>query len=225
MSNDQNLTALISNAVSVKMTPEFVEKEVNSRVEKLIIEVIDRAMRTYSNTGKEVERAVGEALKVDRLDLPSYGGMVSKILKAQIEAKVSDLVSGRLAADMDELLKLAPKQIKLSEIAEDMLRQFDRDDKWGHVITVHLEEEKYGSRFLYLDEDTHHDFHNRRNARHNLLISSDGTIFSAVVDNRDLKDTRHIGVSFGLAQKIRAWVACGTKIELDYENVCTSIGD
>jgi len=32
-------------------------------------------------------------------------------------ARLSEVIAGRLAADMDELLRLAPKEVKLSEIA------------------------------------------------------------------------------------------------------------
>ena len=78
-----NLTNLISAAVAAKMTPDFIEKEVNSRVEKLVIECIDRSFRSYSDTAKQVEEAVTAALKVDRLDLPSYGAMVTAMLKSR----------------------------------------------------------------------------------------------------------------------------------------------
>lgn len=225
MSNEQNFTSLISAAVTAKMTPDFIENEVNTRVEKLIVECISNAMRTYSDTGKEIERAVKEALKVDRLDLPSYGSMVTKILKAQIETQCSELVAGRLAADMAELLNLAPKEIKLSKIAKEMIERHGRDGGYGQVITVIVKESDYGYVELYLDEDVVYKDHEKYQCRHHVHIDRDGKIFSATVDSRPLKDTQHIGRSYGLGQMIRAWVACGTKIEIDIEYVETSVGD
>lgn len=225
MSENDKLSGLISAAVAAKLTPDFIEKEVNSRVEKLIIEVIDRMLRTYSDTGKEIERAVGEALRVERLDLPSYGSIVTAMLKAQIEARVSELVSGRLAADMEELLNLAPKEVKLSEIAAEMLKRHEDMGKYGDVITVHVEETEYGSTWLYLDEDRHHRPHDKHLCAHRLLISKGGTISSATINHHPAIDTQYIGMSYGLAQKIRAWVACGTVIVLDEDCVNISIGD
>lgn len=222
---NENLSGLISAAVSAKMTPDFIEKEVNTRVEKLIVESIDRALRSYGETGKLIEKAVEDALRVDRLDLPSYGSTVTAILKAQIEARVSELVSGRLSADMEELLSLAPKEVKLSKIAEEMLEQHKNDGKWGEVITVHVGETEYSTTWLYLDENDHYEPRDKYKCAHHLLVRKDGTIASATVDGRALNDTKHIGRSYGLGQKIRAWVACGTKIELDEDYVCVSVGD
>lgn len=225
---DENLSTLISKAVAAKMTPAFIEKEVDSRVEKLVVECIDKAFRSYSDLSKMIEAAVSEALAVGRLDLPSYGSVISSMLKAQIEATVAPLVAGRLAADMEELLSLAPKQVKLSKIAEEML-QYRRDyggDAWGDVITVHLQRSDYGSAWLYLDDEAHHDSSRAQyDSKYRLLISKDGTISSATIGDRRLFDARHIGASYGLEQKIRAWVACGTAIELDEDFVSISLGD
>lgn len=220
-----NFTNLISAAVTAKMTPDFIEKEVNSRVEKLVVECIDKAFRSYSDTAKQVEEAVTAALKVDKLDLPSYGAMVTAMLKSQIETVVSPLVSGRLAADMEDLLKLAPTEIKLSEIVNDMRQEHEGGDKWGDVITVILEEPSYRSRWLYLDEEDHYDDRNKHKCRHRLLLNEDGTVSGGWIDTKDLTKSTWIGRSYGLGQRLRAFIACNTKIILDIDDVVTSVGD
>lgn len=214
---------LISNAVAAKMTPDFIEKEVNTRVEKLIIESIDSALRGYSKTGKQIEEAVENALRVDRLDLPAYGHVVSQILKVQIEAKVSELVSGQLAKDMDELLSLAPKEVKLSEIAKQMLER--SSEEWGECITVIVETTEFGSTWVYLDEDEVIDERNKYQCKHHFGVGKDGHIYGATVDGRAQQDTKNIGRSYGIGQMLRAYVACGTKIILDEEFVERGKGD
>ncbi len=216
---------LISDAVAAKMTPEFIEKEVATRVDKLIVESVDRALRSYSDTGKLIEKAVEDALRVDRLDLPSYGSTVLQILKAQIEATVAPLVAGRLSADMQELLSLAPKSIKLSEIADEMRKEHEGGDSYGDVITVEVKHNEYGSTWIYLDEETHHERRAEMETSHRLLIGKDGIISGGWLDKRPLKDTSHIGRSYGLSQRLRAYVACGTQIIIDEDAVCTSVGD
>lgn len=133
---------LISAAVASKMTPEFVEKQVNSRLEKLVVEAVDSALCRFSNTGKMIEKAVHEALRVDRLDLPSYGSVVAGMLKSQIESQVSVLVAGKLAEDMAELLSIAPSEIKLSEIADGMRERHvgSHDHAYGPIISIVVEE-------------------------------------------------------------------------------------
>lgn len=220
----KDLGNLISQAVAARMTPEFVEAEVNARVDKLITEAVDRALRSYSDTGKLIEKEIKAALHVDRLDLPSYGSTVCAILKAQIEARVSPLVSERLAADMDELLSLVPAEVKLSEIAADMLRTHE-DEGYGEVITVIVERNDFGSMWIYLDEGEHYSDHDKYRCDHRLLVGKDGKISCATLGGRDTKDIRYIGRSYGLEQKIRAMVACGSKLIIDEDYVVTSVGD
>ncbi|KEZ17696.1 hypothetical protein CP98_03179 [Sphingobium yanoikuyae] len=216
---------LIADAVTAKMTPDFIEKEVNSRVEKLIVECIDKSFRSYSDTAKQVEEAVTLALRVENLDLPSYGDMVTRMIKSQIEAVVSPIVAGRLAEDVEGLLKLAPKEIKLSEIANDMRKRHEDEDKWGRVITVIVDDSYYGSPWLYLDDQNHYEDREKSRCAHRLLINKDGTISGGWIDDKDLAKGAWFGRSYGLAQRLRAYIACGTKIILDIDDVVTSVGD
>lgn len=219
-----DLSGLISSAVVAKMTPEFIEKEVNTRVEKLIIESIDKALRTYSKTGAMIDKAIGDALRVDRLDLPTYGNVVAGMVKAQIEAKVAPLIAGRLAEDLDELLNLAPKEVKLSEIAAEMCKRHEGQG-YGGVITVIVEHNDYGSAWVYLDGEHVYDERNKYRCDYRLLIGKDGKISDATLREHDIKSSKHFGSSYGLEQKIRAYFACGTTIILDEDAVITSVGD
>lgn len=217
-----DLTNLISNAVAAKLTPDFIENEINTRVEKLIVESINSALRSYSETGKLIEKAVSDALRVDSIDLPAYGETVCKILKAQIEARVSDLVSGQLAKDMDELLNLAPKEVKLSEIAEWML-EYNRERGEGG-ITVIVERDDYGYSTIYLDErrlEKPQRKYDCRDCRYSLSVDKYGKIYTAKIDKKDVRDVERIGRSYGIAQKISAYVACGTKMIIDEDDVVT----
>ena len=219
-----DLGKIVSEAVAARMTPEFVEQEVNARVDKLIAEAVDRALRSYSDTGQLIQKAVEDALRVDAIDLPNYGHIVCGILKTQIESRVAPLVSGQLTKDMEELLSLAPKEVRLSELAELMLRRHEGEG-YGEVITVIVGENRYSSTWVYLDEDHHYGAHDKYKCAHSLLVRDDGTISSATLGGRTLTDQNHIGRSYGLEQRIRAMVACGSKLILDEDAVATSIGD
>lgn len=214
---------LITDAVTTRLTPEFIEKEVHTRVDKLIVESIDRALRTYSDTGQMIEKAVADALRVERLDLPTYGNMVAAMVKSQIEATVAPLIAGRLAQDVDELLKLAPASIKLSQIAAAMLAQ--HEDSYGEVITVIVERSEYGSTWVYLDDESVVEDRLKYNCNYRLLIGKDGKIASATLRQHDINSTKHFGNSYGLEQRLRAYFACGTVIEIDEDAVVTSVGD
>ncbi len=218
-----DMSNMIAAAVAAKLTPEFVEKEIDARVGKLVVDAIDSALRSYSDTGKLIEKSVADALRVESLDLPSYGTTVAAMVKAQVEARVSDLVAGKLAEDVDDLLKLAPKTIKLSEIAADMLKR--HDEGFGEVITVIVQRNEYGGAHIYLDDEQVIAERDRYRSEVSMYVGSDGTIANASIRERDIKSTQALGSRYGLAQKIRAFYACGTVIEVDEDSVVTSIGD
>lgn len=219
-----DFTSLIADAVAAKMTPEFIEKEVGARVDKLLVESVDSALRSYSDTGKQIREAVENALRVEGLDLPTYGQVVAQMLKVQIEDRVSALVSGQLAKDMDELLSLAPREVKLSEIAKQMLDEH-ADDEWGDLITVIVEDDTHGYSRVYLDERGVYEERDKYKCRYRLGVDGKGKIYSASIDDRDLKSSQHIGRSYGVGQMIRAYVACGTTIILDVDSVATGKAD
>lgn len=219
-----DLGALVSQRVAEKLNAEFVEKAVDARVDELVANAVRDALQSYSDTGKLVREAVSNALRVNNLDLPAYGGTVAQILKTQIEAKVAELVAGRLAADMDELLSLAPKEIKLSEIADAMREQHD-GEAYGEVITVIVGDNRYGSTWVYLDDREVRSEREKHICPHQLLIGEDGVICAGRIGGSDVKAGNDIGRFYGLDQKLRAYVACGTKIILDEDDVVTSVGD
>jgi hypothetical protein len=217
--SDNALSGLISAAVAAKMTPEFIEKEVDTRVEKLLIESVNQALGMYSETGKLIKEAVADALRVDRLDLPTYGNVVAAMLRKQIEAKVAPLIAGQLAVDMDELLNLAPQELKLSAIADEMRKDRDRNKFGGHGLTVLVERHTYGSASVYLDERESYEQQDRHSCEFSMHIGEDGKILGATLRGHDLKSATSIGRNYGLGQKIRAWFACGTIIHIDEKNV------
>ncbi|QBQ49061.1 hypothetical protein [Brevundimonas naejangsanensis] len=216
---------LINRAVAETMTPDFVKAQVATRVEKLVVEAVDAALRSYSDIGKQIKEAVEASLKVNDLNLPSYGLLVTGMIEKQVKDHAGALIDARLAEDIRDLLNIAPAEIRLSAIAEEMIKGQLGGDGYGDVITVIVEHNEYGSTWLYLDEEQHHSDRDKYQCRHSLLLSKDGTISSARIDKRDLKDTEHIGRSWSLGDKIRAYYAAGTRIILDEDAVVTSVGD
>lgn len=225
-----DLSQIINQSVTAKLSAEFVQKQVDERVDKLVRDAIDSALSTYSDTGKLIKAAVKDALRVNRLDLPSYGATITQMLASKVEELVSEQIAGRLTEDMRELLALAPKTIKLSEIAKAMLER--HDDKYGEVITVIVHRNEYDSIWLHLDEAAHYEDRDRHKARCCILLGKDGTIFSGTLSGREIKATQtfgkhvHIGPSgYGLELDLLSYYACGTVIEIDEDAVVTSVGD
>lgn len=217
-------TDLINRAVAEIMTPDFVKSQIATRVQKLVVEAVDDALRSYSDIGKQIKEAVAASLKVNDLNLPSYGLLVTGMIEQQVKTHAGALIDARLTEDIRELLSIAPAEIKLSAIAKDMI-EGRHDDGYGEVITVIVERNEYGSTWLYLDEEKHLASRDKYQCRFSLLLNEDGTISCATLEKRDLKNIQHLGRHWGLGDKIRAYYAAGTKIILDEDAVATSVGD
>lgn len=215
------LTGLIQQHLSQTLTEEFVSKMVEQRVHDLIKQSLDEAMGRYNDLGKMLREALTQSLKVVKLDLPSYGSIISNILKERISESVSDLVKARLEQDLNELLHLAPDAIKLSELAKTLVDESYNDDHHSRIITVVLDTSRSYATYLYLDEDHHYsDMDAKDRARFSLVIGEDGRISSFT--DRQQGGYKHVGTKYGLARKLEAYYACATVIDLDIDEVVLS---
>jgi hypothetical protein len=224
---DKSMAVLIANAIDQQMKPENIEPKISAAVEAMISDLVKNSLRTYSDNGKLIEEAIKESLKIGTLNLPSYGTTVCTILKAQIEAKVSPLISEQLTKDMDDLLNLAPKELYLSEIVKDMLeRHCDYDDGcYEQDLVTCIVDRSETSTHIYLDEDDHHE--KKYLCAISLFLDEDGSIISGSTKDRialrarSLDTSVDFGRAYSLEQKVRAWWACGTKVIVDEYEVST----
>jgi len=233
---------LIQEALNKAVTPEVVRTKVEEHVDKLVGDAITAGLSSWSSTGSTLKEAVTESLRVgDRLNIPSYGHVVSQILERQIQATVSDVIAAKLHGDMEGLLTLAPKRVKLSELVEGLLGHAEEDS--GEVSEVHcdIHWNEYDSAWLSLSKEVPQR-HQQADIR--LLVSlekkedgkdREGKISLGSVGGSDLKkDTRfgygtdyatskaRFGSWFGFEQKVLSMYAVGTVIELDEDAVVTS---
>lgn len=225
-----DLAKIITDSVSAIASPEIIREKVDKAVDKLVTAIITDELRSYGEISKTIKEALKESLQVTDLNLPSYSTMITQMLRTQIEAQVSPLIAGALAKDMEDILSLAPKTVKLSEIVEDMMENYlaYEDGTYGDIVTCIVEVSNYGSTWIYLDDTKHYSRSNKYQCDCRILLSKDGTISSASFRNIDITGKRRspdggfaVGSVYGLAQKIQAYHACGTVIEVDEDNVST----
>lgn len=207
-----DLNDLVLEAVAASMTKERVAAAVEQHVDELIKSALRDALSYYSETGKAIKAAVENSLKVRDLDLPEYGFMVTQMAQALIEKHAADMIKGALSADMESLLKLAPKTVKLSEITEAM---FKDDDELEEITLILKEPSDFKSRWLYLSPEVC----DQSRCEIQVLLSEDGTISAGWLAGKDLKTKKSFGNFYGLEQKFRSYYACGTVIVLDEDNV------
>jgi hypothetical protein len=242
---------LVQDALNAAATPEKIAAKVQAHVDKAVDQAIADAMYSYSDTGKVVKAALTDSLRVNNLNLPSYGHVVAQIVERQIQARVSEVVAAKLSADLENLLTLAPKRAKLSELVEELLGKEDEggcscdgpasihfEVEWsdGSFCHVYISKEKPRSKW---EADIRLMFHLPKKvdayARGEAI---EAPIWTGHVKGSDLKKDVRFGYGadypkqktefgrwFGFEQKILAMYACGTVIEIDEDAVVTSRGD
>lgn len=237
---------LVQAALNRAVTPDAVQAKVDKAVSDMVDSTISDALGRWSDTGKAIKAAVTDSLRVgDGLNLPSYGNTVCQILEAQIQARVSEVVAAKLQEDMEKLLTLAPKAVKLSDLIEQLLEGEDDPCSCEPTsISMHLEYTEYRGARLYIHSESpapsHHYEYDIRlyftllqpTKNHTSDEVPAGTIHTGNVKGTDLKkdiqfgygsvskaERRHFGRWFAFEQKILSMYAVGTVITLD-EDCC-----
>ncbi|MEN5084306.1 hypothetical protein ABE438_17635 [Bosea sp. TWI1241] len=222
----QNLTDFILAEVHRQTSEEALRKVVAEKIGGVVARAVDDSMRTYGGVGQKIAKAVEKALDLgEALDVPSYGHMVTAMLRAKMDEVLGQLVNEKLSAEMTEILKLAPKEVKLSEIVGRLVESEEQDaDRRGESVTCIVEESSAvpGYRHIYIDPEADKRKHS---CDAQIALDSDGKIYGLVIGGRDAKETIVMGRMHGWRKMIFGAYACGSKIILDEDEVVTAIGE
>lgn len=220
----QNLTDFILAEVHRQTSEEAIRSLIEQKIGSTIKAAVESAFRSFGDVGKQIEKAVTSALQIgDTLDVPSYGNMVMALLRVKMDEVLAPLVNERLGAEMAEILKLAPKEVKLSELVKTMIAECDRQDRWGSSVTCIVDESGTpGYRWIYLDQDREKSKHS---CEAQLGVDPDGKIYHLVIDRKDAKTTVVLGAYEAWKKQLFAAYCCGSKLIADEDFVDTGIGD
>lgn len=155
-----SLADLVRTLAVEAMSEERVQERIRQRVNKAIDDAIDSAF-SWGDTQKTIRKAVDDSLRVHDCDLPSYGQAVGTMVSRSIQARVSETIAARLETDIAKMLKLAPKELKLSELVADLWEeQLDPHCACpGETREIHCKVEwhDWGSATVFLDEKPRHN--------------------------------------------------------------------
>lgn len=219
-----SLAAFIVAEVQKQSGEDAVRAVVEKKVAALVVEAIDSAFR-WGDTRKQIEEAVKASLAIDRpLDLPTHGAMIMAILRQKIDAQVHELVAAKLDEEMNQILGMAPKEVKLSDIVELMREDIDEHDRHGTHMTCIIEESDYsaGNFHIYLDpkEDVR-----KYDCNLQMYVENNGKIFSLKSSGKDPKTSIVMGYQYAYQRLPLAAYCCGAKFIVDTQHPNTGIGD
>jgi len=245
-----DIALMASEALAKATTPEAIQPIIEKQISDSVKHAVESATRSYSKFGKELEKKIEEAIGLNDLDLPTYNTLICGIVQQVVDQNVADLVNGRLKSDLEDLLSIAPKTIKLSEIVKWMTDRHEGEG-YGEVVPCEVrDKERYSDSELwgpcwevFLDEDNHYSHRSIEQCEIRLIIdhgikedrsqSNDeirtGTIRQMISNGSSLARTGGGGFTtsrpYGLQQRLLALYAAETVIEIDEDEVAVSVGD
>ncbi|WP_040586055.1 hypothetical protein [Allomesorhizobium alhagi] len=220
-----NIAEFIVAEVHRQTAEAALRAKVEAKIGECVSSAVDSAFRSYGDVGKQIEKAVAASLNIgDRIDVPAYGNMVMAVLRAKMDEVLGELVNNRLAAEMNDILSIAPKEVKLSAVVEAMIDDIDKHDRYGTYATCILEESEHVSGYwtIYLDPSSDVK---KYDCALRISVTGEGAIYSLVCDRKDAKTTVVMGGMDTYQKMVFAAYCCGSKFIIDDPEPSTGIGD
>ncbi|CAN7300630.1 hypothetical protein LJR231_001527 [Phyllobacterium sp. LjRoot231] len=212
------------------------EDKLRAHVEKKIGEAIEGAVndafRSYGSVNKQIEQVVQKALDIGqyKLDVPAYGNMVMALLRAKMDETLSGLINAKISEEMAEILSIAPKELKLSQVVETMVKYVEENSagRYGASVTCLVEEAYPDSSVLqgylkvYLDEEERVQ---PKACAVQITVTPEGKFSSLTIEGMDAKTSIKLGPWRSWQKLIFAAYCSGSTFIVDEDHVSTNIGD
>lgn len=212
-----NLQDYILAEVTRKTSEEHIRTLIDKKIDEAIKGAVDDEFRYGGNLKKQMTAVVSEALSIgDRIDVPAYGVMVMALLREKLDENISEMLNAKLATDMQELLQIAPKELKFSSVIEKMTEHAKEmgDRPWGK-IAVFVEESDWNKECYHVGIDPDGDTLKRYNCETQFFVDPEGKISSLTTNRRDVAKVVGIAPYWGYQKMIFSAYACGSKLIMD----------
>lgn len=220
MTEPANLQDYILAEVTRKTSEEHIRKLIDKKIDEAVQSAVDEEFRYGGNLKKQLTSAVSGALSIgDKIDVPAYGVMVMALLREKLDANISEMLNVKLASEMQDLLQIAPKELKFSSVIEKLTehaKEFGGGSGWGK-IAVFIEESDSsvlaGHYHVGIDPDG--DTRKRYECDTQFYVDAAGKISSLTVNKRDVGKVIGMAPYWGYQKMIFSAYACGSKLIMD----------
>lgn len=228
MTEPANLQDYILAEVTRKTSEEHIRKLIDKKIDEAIQSAVDEEFRYSGNLKKQLTTAVSGALSIgDKIDVPAYGVMVMALLREKLDANISEMLNVKLASEMQDLLQIAPKELKFSDVIEKMTEHAKESGSGWGKIAVFIEESDLsclaGHYHVGIDPDG--DVKRRYECETRFYVDDKGKISGLTVDQRDVGKVIGIAPYWGYQKMIFSAYACGSKLIMDELDPCLRYGE
>lgn len=216
MTEPANLQDYILAEVTRKTSEEHIRQLIDKKIDEAIQGAVNDEFSWQGNLKKQIATAVSGALSIgDKIDVPAYGVMVMALLRQQLDANINELLNVKLASEMQDLLQIAPKELKFSAVVEKMTEHAkEMGSGWGK-IAVFIEESDYSAACYHVGIDPDGDTRKRYECDTQFYVTAEGKISGLTVDRRDVGKVVGMASYWGYQKMIFSAYACGSKLIMD----------
>ncbi len=211
----EQLTAAVTDAFNKVVASGAIELAIEKQLTETVNSVISTHLRSYSPFAKLLEERVSKALQVDfdKIDLPSYGDMILKIVRAKVAEHADEQLAKTVQDELGKLLVKAPEQITLTDLVAQFIEH--NTDRYNggeqhESITLIVEDATYGSRWIYMDPEPDKDKYEC--AIRFLLSNQDQKISALRLDRKEVSKTIFVGPLYGFERSLFQMHTAGTKL-------------
>lgn len=151
--------------------------------------------------------------------------VIAEIERQARSENITRLIEKKVDEVITEILSIAPKELKFSELVEAMVSAAAEDlgSRYGSSVTCIIEEDEcYGWLNVWLDKEHRTE---KRDCEIRFTVSNDGGLLSCSLDNKDPKKTVRMGPMWGYQKMLFGAYCCGSKIIMDDLDPPTNVGD
>lgn len=213
---EQAMTAVFAKMVANGDLNQIVEESVKGAVKRVIAD----CFTSYSPFHKQLGEHINKTLAVDfsALGLAGYNDFLLKVIKTKLDAAVFQFAEQHISQGLDELLKPAPKEIKLSALIE-LLREARREDLTGEEDGISWHVRKAGTvsryRYVHLDPKRGKSYDE---CGYQLSVTDQGEVYRLVLPwSGDVSKKIFAGPFYGFDRALFQMYAAKTKLILDEE--------
>lgn len=219
----QELQDKINELVAAKVAAGELDEMISKKLDATLAEVVDNLLGRWSDFSKNLTKSLGEAINVDleRLGLGRYNEAVAALVGERVDAAFEGNFAEQLKRSLDDTLRGAPAEVKLSEILAKLASDNEeeaRQEEWEYA-TMLVKRSEYGSTWVYFDpkergEDEGYNY------AWSMLVDQDGMIGSVYsVEERHSRRTDRKMLfgdrRYGLERYLFHLYVGGTKIVMD----------
>ena len=208
-------TAIVAAFATMTKTgaiQQIIEKE----IERTVGDILHSSLNSYSGFGKQLEKVINDSLNVDmeQLGITGYNYTILNIIKSKLDSSIEVIGRAQIEKDLEELLQCPPKEIKLSQLVEQLKNNYDEIHDECTCIVSTSTPDGWGRIYLHKQSSV-----NRRDCEYVLAYTADGEIYNISIDGRDPSKRIFCGPFYGFERTLFQMYAAKTRLIIDEDEV------